>query len=890
MPSNLTGEFDVVAEFSLDAANRVLAAMHRVERFPHSISARVDDNPLPGEKVPRPVFVGAVDSFGDTVVNHEQIGKPNPFPGQLAATDPAHSLLGQILNPDVVGATVGPIIPSHLQGLVQLQFSPPELEIDDRSGTNLTVREHLRCRYFPDRQTTPLAEFIRGDLAITAPVSQIASQSTTVKAIDVNIKADQVTIGFTPANVSLSPEDLAAINLAIRNAMITSFLPSNFPLPDNINFMSFKTMFGPPGALLAMINMGPAAGNPNSFNNPFIRPADDFAFGVGRDYVLAAFNSVTQSILNQPFPPVTFPVDLWLTTLHVTANITLSSVTADLQEGNIVLTIQGNATTNKWWLRQFGFTVTQLFTLRLLGSSADLDVGDLSMTTTSTLANLFIDNAKGAMQTARDQALAQSNAQGIVYQNLDSQAYLGGFLSSLLTPARPSIRPQPQGFQLTYTSYEIHPSGIILHGAVSVRDWPPAHVEFQEIPATVHQFQLEHDYTALNSWIPGGWIQRFDWSSQGQPQPFHTDEDKFVLFEPPASIQDGNPSTSPVTGFVPLCLTLRGTRLSSSGAEVAQPVVATACGVTQFPIVGGTVATDNGTDPVIAIAQAGPQGQAIVTGHASARLAGSGASPPNRIVYFADDKTSGSLDFLARALVQSKRGDATTAILGVLTADQLSKTRYTPGVVYADNQNGAWERVFGVKTSKRPLTLIVNPSGKIVWQQEGEVDTATLAAALAKGLVRGAAVKVQTLRLTLRLGNPPPNFLFEYAPGRQLTLAKAAGRPVTLVFWNSASQPSIEAVRDLQGTAGPTKRTAPLVLAINDGEPADVAKKVAAANRLTAIIVTDPKREISFAYGVTVWPTVVSIDAQGLVSDIRYGRQAGQQVEPPSTGKTAASR
>jgi hypothetical protein len=36
MANDLTGDFDVVAEFAIFAVNRVLAAMHRAQRIPHS--------------------------------------------------------------------------------------------------------------------------------------------------------------------------------------------------------------------------------------------------------------------------------------------------------------------------------------------------------------------------------------------------------------------------------------------------------------------------------------------------------------------------------------------------------------------------------------------------------------------------------------------------------------------------------------------------------------------------------------------------------------------------------------------------------------------------------------------------------------------------------------
>jgi hypothetical protein len=43
MPNDLTGDFDVVADFAIPAVDRVQATMHRSERFLHSLTVRVDD-------------------------------------------------------------------------------------------------------------------------------------------------------------------------------------------------------------------------------------------------------------------------------------------------------------------------------------------------------------------------------------------------------------------------------------------------------------------------------------------------------------------------------------------------------------------------------------------------------------------------------------------------------------------------------------------------------------------------------------------------------------------------------------------------------------------------------------------------------------------------------
>src|SRR5215469_15497169 len=188
MSNSLTGDFDLVAEISSMAVNRVLAAMHQCERFLHSISLRVDDNPHP-TRPNWPVVVGAVDGFGDAIANQQQIGNPNPFPGASAITDPTLAGFGLVINSDLLVSQLPPITPSHISGVAQLQLFPPVLVGPDAAGANLTVRTNVMTRYFPDKGTARLTEFMRGDLEISAPVSTIAVSR--MRVIEIDFKADQ---------------------------------------------------------------------------------------------------------------------------------------------------------------------------------------------------------------------------------------------------------------------------------------------------------------------------------------------------------------------------------------------------------------------------------------------------------------------------------------------------------------------------------------------------------------------------------------------------------------------------------------------------------------------------------------------------------------------------
>jgi peroxiredoxin len=263
-----------------------------------------------------------------------------------------------------------------------------------------------------------------------------------------------------------------------------------------------------------------------------------------------------------------------------------------------------------------------------------------------------------------------------------------------------------------------------------------------------------------------------------------------------------------------------------------------------------------------------------ITGHASAGVASRGVTGPNLIVHFADENSAPDIEGLSRALRESGRDDAPTAILAIVGRDQLAKTRHVPGVVYGESNGGSWERAFGIKGGRRPLTLIAGPKRDVKWQHEGPIDSRALSAALKESLVRANPTRITLIRSNVRIGQPPPNFLFEQEPGAEITLRKLTGRPVTIVFWNSSSKPSIDAVLELQAATGKDSRDRSVVIAVNDGDSVESARNAATQNKISATVVFDPERRISSGYGVSVWPTVVYVDPAGGVGAVQQGRTA----------------
>jgi hypothetical protein len=903
MANNLTGDFDVVAEFAVLAVNRLLAGMHQTGRFLHSISVRVDDNPRP-TRPPWPVVVGAVDAFGEAIANQRRIGSPNPFPGPAAVTNPVTSRLGVLLNPDQLVIAPPQIIPSHISGIAQLQLFPPTIAVPTADGESLTVRMNLMSRFFPDKGTAALAEFMRGDLDITAPINKVVSGN--INVLDIDFKADEANITFTPSYTSqtLSLQDMVGINLCIQNGLQTSFLPSSVTLPNSIADVQLKTL---PGAVVLMLDLNDHPSTTSSVTNVFMAPTDDFAFAVGRDYLLNAFRQISDNIMSQTFKPVTFTVDLTVwgigETLHYTYPIALTGANFDLQPGKIVLTVQGNAGPEpNHDPHNFSFTVTVDFSLTPSGPTVELVVGNVSVSTSSTLAGIvdfFTGDITNAVKDAITAAIAATGAGSTVDNMFNADTNLGNFLNTQFAPTDGTSQTSSQHVFLVYNSVDIQQAGIVLHGSLILFDWPAPYVEFEPIPqnTSVHGVVVTPpvvqgtDYSALNTWIPGGTIGQYEWSVQGQEQsyPFDVDPNRFVLLHSgPVNEQVASVAKATVVavpGYSPLCLTITGLRISNYGSPPTyQPVTAGVCGFLRFPVaLPGSVLKGSANAPKVAITRPGPSGALLVSAQTSVDIDQTGSSAPNLVVHFADSKSFTQLQFLTEAVARSNRKESPTAVVAVLTPEQLSKAPYTSGIVYAEDSDGSWEAALGLKSAKPPLTLILTPRGSVVWQKAGELDASALAHTLTRHLVKRPPVKLSLPRLNARIGQPAPNFLFEYVSGREMPLAKLFGQPIILVFWRSSVKASIQAVRALQASVAKTKSPA-IVMAVNDGEDPGVARAVAAEAGLTAILVTDPKREISLGYGVSLWPTIVSVDSGGAIAGIKYGYVPGDPIVSPPTG------
>jgi AhpC/TSA family len=923
MANDLTGDFDVVAQFSIPAANRVLAAMHRGGRLPHSWSLRVDNyHHLDGLSNLTAVKTGirsVVDAFGEAIIDPKVVAKPNFKPTSFGGVNPNFDFPVNMpkaapFPPIPIRTSVSAEVDrahlltpaeleraSHLVGVAEVQLGAPTISLG-RSSTSIVVHSPVMARYTRDADTMEIPSFLHGEFQTTIDVQQVSSRAGMF--INVKLAGTDGRASFVPKWVSPTwdsePDQLGAINKALINALKTSFEPSSTPVPASIPIMQFKTLQGDsqpalavmmdvPGGVLtgdvlaAALGLKTGIADPNSVSNVFLAEGDDFAMAVRSEDITNSFAAAVNEVIprQQNFTTTTHAEGPWgigSYTFHTFTTITTDDAIVEMQNGQIMVSVQvhvhfSNDSSFVPSPADFDFTVSQAFNLALNGGQVSLQtLGDLAVSISS---NSITKQAKTAFTNA------WNSAGGAIQNQIRSTLgadNLQKFLQSMMNPAaKPGSLPvEKLDPQLSYTWYEINPSGIVLHGTLQVPAWPKPHVEFafRILPPTDRHVPISSgEYSALKSWIPGGTIQEFIWTGRAGA-PLRDDHHTFLFHTTFAS---------PVTL---LCLTVKGTRITASGPITYQTVSANNvfCHWGLEVNARASALLGKASDlPKVALIRTSISGGIEVVGHASPW------APPGTvrekatslIVHFPDAHSLSRLEALPRALQQVAREGTAAAIVIVVSPEQLPYTRPLDGVAFSDDQK-AWAD--SVHFNEAPATFLIDTEGDVSWQHQGPLTFEEFVAALRAHLPSGGGFAPRVLRPSVRMGQPVPNFLFHPDADHELTLRRLTGNPVVLIFWKSTSRASLELVRDVERSIAGTRGQGPVLLAINDGEPVDVARK--AAEGVNAVIVPDPEREISAVFGINVWPTTIYLDASGLVTDICFGRCCSKTEKTPECAAT----
>jgi peroxiredoxin len=899
MANNLTGDYEAVVQVSTRQINGLLATLHQngaQENAPlkllHSATFRVGDRKPGHGDVVRGDFADWVNAY-QTARGPVGLGDLRKHlagfapPGAAKMIEAEFSKFGQVRPPP-------PPPPETVRGTVKVQLASPTLSLTAGSTSEVTVHVGVRAHYYPDPGTTDMPKPVHGEVQAAFEVRQASplvfemSRSREERALHpprgvfrrrllIQASSDDNKIQFiTAPGTSLSAADVDKISAQVRKAVRESFTVLPVDLPSDFPFFDFKGLGSGPGAAIALpVQLSGAAlpaGAIQSVNNLFIGPRG-FAFGVSREYAIRVFQPTLDELrqFRQDFP---VSINLGLTTLHPIYHFSVTDVGLQFQNGSINLVVKGKATSPHWYAPDYNdIVITQRLILLLFPDSLVLWPRELTISGVPDSATTDVRNAVIAQ---RDQALPPAQA-ALNKQVRDVRTQLDGALHSFDPSASASFRAGSSEFPESGSDggIEITPDGIIIRGDISTTG------RFAPI-VNIAETDQSSAFTALESWIPGGSIDRLIWSwvEFANPSIFSgiqksfTDEHRFIFPKPPG-----------ITELSSICLRVEGTQTSPSG-DVVSVAGGTTCLV---PFPGQVMEAPSWFEPVtVPVWMPGSNEGAIlrelIRGHVSVQ-----ADTPlgnelthNCLIYFANWRAEKPLDTLVRAVDHVLRKSYSLVVTVVLpdgTFDsrrreveaKLSSAweRFRGRLLLTEDNEGGWTRTFA--TGKLPSAYLINAKREFVWKHEGESDPKELAAALDKHLLPAPMPRSRGLRLAVSPGDRAPDAFFEDDRGQQFALHRMRGREILLNFWQSWSAPSIKELVRLQRLQKEAGGRAPFIVAFHGGKDRKIIAEIRKQHELTFPLAQDTDQRIARVYGVKCWPTTISVNADGLIGHVQVG-------------------
>jgi thiol-disulfide isomerase/thioredoxin len=907
MPNHLTGEYDAVVQIGVRQINGLLATLHQKgndEDAPlqllHSATLRVGD---PRRSPPD------VGDFGDWVLEYHRTHpavRPGDLPELLTTNAPpgaagrmkeVFSRFGQVLE----------IPPQVVRGTARVQISTLKISLPPGSTSEIAVHAQVRAHYTPDAGTTDLPQPVHGEVEATFEVRSVPHGSG--RRLLIRPSSQDSKIVFHPAPGSgLGPVEASRLSAEVRKVVRDSIQLLPVDLPPGFAFSEFKGLgSGASQALALPLQLSDTPAPPGGLlgiSNLFLDSAG-FAFGIGRDFARGGVFQNTLSELRKferdfvvdipgPFNP----------TYH------FSVTDADLQfnNGTVDLVIRGKATGtgpdfNNIVIRQ-RFALAILFDrLFIQASQFEPEVSGVSITIGfppfAVTYNLPTGAIKSAVRAERDRLLPA--AEQVLNQELrDARMKLDAALHEFDPSASARFRT---GFSNEAVSGASNGVAIIQDGGVVVRgdivsNAPrlAPHVEITEIVPG-------RTYSALNSWIPGGWVERLVWTwIEGNPFSImrqdvetHSDEHRFLLNIPP-------PPPGPGIGgeqVGQVCLRLEGTRTLPNGS-VQSVTGGGTCSIQPPELV---MDVPSWWEPVhVPLWTPGRTNGALARDAIAAHVTVQSDAPrtpslsQNTLVCFMDGENDSPLEVIVEAVSRMRRRNPALVVIAVLPVGVFDRRRAelerrlqtvreripAPLLITEDDERG-WTRTFA--TAQVPSVYLINARREFVWQSEGDPEPESLAAALDKHLVPAPLPPSRPLRLNVSPGDRAPDAYFRDGD-QDYALHRLRGRNVLLNFWQSWSAPCLKELQRLESLhrSGNSERAGeglPFIIALHGGKSVQDVDAIRKELGLSIMVAQDAEQRIARKYGIRCWPTTVSINPAGRIDHIQFGLPADHSGRPP---------
>lgn len=865
MPNPLTGDFEAVLQVSGATLNRLAASMHQNDRANASVPT------LPHSAVLR------IDGRG----------------------------------------TAG------VRGVVWAQIGVPRIELIHGSSDQFTLEIGVRARFKKDSGSQQFPEFINGTVRATYRFEAIDPncrgwRQNASEYVWIRVIGDSVTFrGTAVDDVNIltvaPPLDENVVNAKIT-ALISMLLRTKFEATPHRVSKRFRR--GAMRSLHVGVNRSvvavpiglvgdPTAGRIDSIDQDILGPTD-FGIAISREYLLSKIQprlDEVKATFSRDFGysyknylDLGPAGDVDVVTVTITWRATLKSATASwtggydpllgISVGLVTIKVSGQALTQKKPLN-ITFDVTQLVSVTFDDSTEAFVVtaiGAPVIALFGTFASIAEPYAKPEITKAIKPELQAALAQ--IRGELDLAAKKVELVNQVRT-----IDDQANAH---FDEGVFSPDGIIARGRIFLSPRRKAVNVFTKT-------EEQDGYSAFQSWIPGGRIDRFDWSwawfnNAGDPGT-EVEQDRFLLRRP---IGGGQGRFGVMLGLHRPLPGLDGSGrvcLSLSGAQV-HPYSGDA-----VPVSSGRQCHRFGFDVRVGLAT-GNLGRLFIREWHPPENPGDppreiglvevggrhpGKSGSNTLVVFVDEWSERTAESLREGLASCARLDAGLFVLvlfrdGMLSragADvrrelaRLASSLEAPMLVNEDVR-GSWSAVLSTRSGAGPRWRLISPTGGLTWRHDGDVSRDVLGRALSDYLFPSPPAVIEPLRPGLSLGErisasdfnlwtsivedspcPPPPF------GR-------LGLESMVTFVQRGSMASDSAIRRVrEGSEGDRNDT--FVAVVVDGADDAALEGISGGLPRDAVAIADPHGTIARRFGVRVWPTTVMLNEHGLVTGFDMG-------------------
>lgn len=868
MTNPLTGDFDAVVQLAVRQINGLLATLHQngastdtALKLLHSVRARVGDV---RRRTPD------VAEFGDWVVGFERARPAGPRPPlreQLIAGAPP----GVARRLETTFGELGEVLelppPEVVRGTAALQLSTVRLSVPEGSSSEVTVHADVRAHYEPDPGTASLPAAVNGEVRAVYEVRKVVASGKTKLLIRPSPQDQK--IEFIPAQGSgLTNIEASLIAVQVRKVLREGISLLPVDLPQGFPFADFKGVgTGPSSAIalpLQLSNKPAPSGGIQGITQSFVG-ASGFAFGVSREHVqgLIDVEAIRQRIRQRT---IRIGIRVFGRSIGlVTYRLRFSSGPAlTFQAGAIEISGRVEVETSRRIAPDGFVSFKQRVTLVLDPATQRVDL-----------------ETAGEPNVDESWFIPHSTAVNIVKSEIATAIEENNpAVRDIFKDARSKLATALQAFErsasVTYTQLEISPHGVIVHGELS---------SAQRIAPVVQigETDLDRAFTAFQSWMPGGRIDRFLWSwveyPLGRPTPWSgvaksvAETNRFILEKPPG-----------ISEISQICLRVAGERIRPDGrtesivvgriCEVGEPVMALDAPSWWEPVMVPVWRPDL------------PEGAVLrdgITAHISVQTDRPQRElMQNALVFFPDWRSSTPFDALVQALKTMRRQEVALAVFVIVPEGSFDSSRrefearlaalpapLAARVQVAEDIEGGWSRTFDV--SGMPSLFLINARREFVWSAAGELDPATVAAALDERIVPAPGPRFRPLRLHVSVGERAPDVAFRADRGEEGALHRLGGRSVLFNFWQSWSAPCLAELRRLQAMRNADARNSPSIVAFHGSTARKSFDDIRKEHGLTFAIVQDAEHQVARTFGVRCWPTTIAIDPDGVVEHIQLG-------------------